>query len=360
MINKYLLVLILILVSILIFQYFSKEHFQEEEKLPERPFANLFDDKGNHINVLLLSRPFWLKEHYNKYNELKDKYLMLGVSSYQAFPGEPANPGDNYNKNNPYEKQKWLDMCKGWLHCFRNPDDHLPKDYPKILMSESDFADCLVNKPNPSIEKKFDFIYICHRDDLSDCSPNEWVAYNKNLTLAEKCLTKLCKEKDFKGLLIGREGCALPPSCNNLKVELTKKLDYYELQKKFDECRFIFIPNINDASPRVITESLCHNIPCLVNQNIIGGWKYINDKTGVFFNDENDFIEKFDEIREGIKNNKYEPRKYFVENYGIINSGKKLKDFIYKVFGDKVNIPENQVKYINPEFRKKDFSDCLV
>ena len=58
------------------------------------------------------------------------------------------------------------------------------------------------------------------------------------------------------------------------KVELTKKLDYYELQKKFDECRFIFIPNINDASPRVITESLCHNIPCLVNQNIIGGWKY--------------------------------------------------------------------------------------
>ena len=70
---------------------------------------------------------------------------------------------------------------------------------------------------------------------------------------------------------------------------------------------------------------MCHNIPCLVNQNIIGGWKYINDKTGVFFNDENDFIEKFDEIREGIKNNKYEPRKYFVENYGIINAGKKLK-----------------------------------
>ena len=342
-------------------KYFAEEHFTEEEKLPERPFCNLFDDKGRHINVLLLSRPFWLDKHYDNYEKnIKDKYNILGISSYQGFPNLPLNPKDNYGKDNKYDKQKWLDMCKGWLHCFRDPENYLPTDYPQALISESDFADCLVNKPNPDTEKKYDFLYICHRDDLSNCTADEWVAYNKNLTLAEKCLSTLCEKKDFKGLLIGRKGCALPPSCSNLQIELTDKLDYYELQKKYDECKFIFIPNINDASPRVITESLCHNIPCLVNQNILGGWKYINDKTGVFFNDENDFEEQFDKITEGIENKTFEPRKYFIENYGIINAGKKLKEFVYKIFGDKVNVKENEVEYITPEFRKKDFSDCLV
>lgn len=360
MINKYLIVIFFILMTILLLKYFARENFQEEEKLPERPYCNLFDDQGRHLNVLLISRPFWLDEHYKKHKEIKDKYLFLGISSYQGFPNEPMNPKDNYNEANKYDKQKWLDMCKGWLHCFRKPEEVLPKNYPKALISESDFADCLVNKPNTNIEKKYDFIYICHRDDLSNCSAEEWVAYNKNLTLAEKCLTILCKEKDFKGLLIGRKGCNLPPSCSKLQIELTDKLDYYELQKKFDECRFIFIPNINDASPRVITESLCHDIPCLINTNIIGGWKYINEKTGIFFNDETDFLQNYEKMIDGINNKTFEPRKYFIENYGIINSGKKLKKFIYEVFGDKVNIKENDVKYITPEFRKKDFSDCLV
>ena len=71
------------------------------------------------MNVLLLSRPFWTKEQHNEYEKIKDKYLMLGVSSYQAFPNQPMNPGDNYNKDNSYNKQEWLSMCKGWLHSIK-------------------------------------------------------------------------------------------------------------------------------------------------------------------------------------------------------------------------------------------------
>ena len=280
-------------------------------------------------------------------------FHILGISSYQEFPNEPFNPKDNYNKTtNKYDYNKWVDMCSGWLHCFRNPKDYLPTNMENILLSESDFCDSNVHFPNKSVKKKYDFIYIC-RDDLNDCSVDEWVAFNKNLELANKCISNLCKNTKLKGLLVGRNGCPLPDNCNNLQIELTDKLKYHDLKEKFDECKVLFLPNIHDASPRVLTECLCHDIPCLVNEKLVGGWKYINSKTGRFFKDENDFEEKLNDILNNYDS--FNCRHYFMENYGIIKSGEKLRDFIYKIFGNKVNIPQEKVKFVTPEFKKIDF-----
>ena len=60
----------------------------------------------------------------------------------------------------------------------------------------------------------------------------------------------------------------------------------------------------------------------------------------------------------GIENNKYKPRDYFVKNYSVEHSGVKLKEFLYKHWGNRINIPENEIKYISPEFSKKDFQTC--
>ena len=151
-----------------------KENFTDVKK-PEvyelkRPFVNLYDNKGNQLNVTLLSRPFFANEHYEQYKKMGKIFHILGISSYQEFPNEPFNPGDNYNKTtNKYDYDKWTKMCKGWLHCFRNPEDYLPKDMKNILLSESDFCDTNLNKPNNSKKKKYDFFYIFHRDDLKNC-----------------------------------------------------------------------------------------------------------------------------------------------------------------------------------------------
>ena len=32
-------------------------------------------------------------------------------------------------------------------------------------------------------------------------------------------------------------------------------------------------------------QALALDVPLLMNRNIIGGWKYVNEKTGEFFND---------------------------------------------------------------------------
>ena len=54
------------------------------------------------------------------------------------------------------------------------------------------------------------------------------------------------------------------------------------------KCKFLFLPNIRDASPRVLTEALVVDVPVLVNKKIYGGTKYVNENTGELFSDEKD------------------------------------------------------------------------
>lgn len=41
------------------------------------------------------------------------------------------------------------------------------------------------------------------------------------------------------------------------------------------QSRFSFLPQVHDASPRVSTQALSHDVPVLMNKNIKGGWKYV-------------------------------------------------------------------------------------
>jgi len=361
MLYKLILVLLIIVLYLILKsrnEYFNSDENEAKVNL-ERPWVYLYDDKGNQLNVILLSRPFFQSNDESDYkNKVKGKLNILGISSYQEFPNKPFNPGDGYNDTtNPYNYNKWIKMCEGWLHCFKTPNDYLPSKMKRILLSESDFIDCQLHKENKNVKKKYDFMYICHRDSSSNCSVDEWVAFNKNLKLAEKCIKILCEKKKLKGLLVGRSGCKLP-GCSKKNIRTTKKLDYYELLKTYDKCKIIFIPNIHDASPRVLAEGLSHNLRCLVNEKLVGGWKYVNNQTGEFFKDEHDFEEKIDKILNNYDS--YNPRSDFITNYGIEKSGKKLKDFVYGIFGSKVNIPENNVKYLTPEFSKEQWISCEI
>ena len=56
---------------------------------------------------------------------------------------------------------------------------------------------------------------------------------------------------------------------------------------------------VHDASPRVSTQALIHDVPLLMNRHISGGWKYMNDRTGEFFSDITDFREALEAILHG-------------------------------------------------------------
>ena len=362
MIQKYIIVIILILLILYFtFNVGSKiynDHFTSLPTLESPAFVHLYDDKGNKLNISLISKPFGYDSDYKLFLNNINKYIYLVITSYMEFPYLPSNPLDNYiledktseaDKLNSYNLEMYFKLCDGWLHCFRKPIEYLPTDKPQLLISESDFVNYNLLKPDPSIEKEYDFIYSCPKvDENSPC--DDWVSHNKNWELCLKCLPILCLKFKLRGLLIGRKGCELPKDCDKY-IETTGWIDYIENIKLYNKAKFIFVPNQRDASPRVLTEALACNLPCLVNYNILGGWKYVDHKyTGEFFTDEKDIGKSLEILLANLPN--YKPRQYIIDNYGPINSGRVLKKFIFEKFKDrilnekKVVVKESDVDYI--------------
>ena len=69
---------------------------------------------------------------------------------------------------------------------------------------------------------------------------------------------------------------------------------------------------------------------CFVNKDILGGWKYVNDKTGVFFT-ESTIKESATTLMNNIKNNVYSPREYYLNNHGLKTSGRDLRNFLKSI-----------------------------
>ncbi len=298
------------------------------------PFRNMFDQNGNKLNIILITAPFRGPDHDAMYEELKNqipKLNFMGISSYCEFPGKLSNPFDSRyheEKNHVYET-----MVTSWLNCFRNPAKYInPKfNLPMLDLSESDLRDGNSNKPDQTIKKEYDFIYICLKDN-DQCTPG-WQSYNRNWELAKKCLDVMCGKYKLKGAIVGRENCEFSNLCSGI-VKVHPFLDYHSFQKELQKAKFLFVPNIADASPRVITEAMCYDLRLLVNYNILGGWKYVTPETGELFNDEGDFDMALDKL---IKNmDTYKPRQYFLDNYGKEKSGKKLAQFVKKNYNNVV------------------------
>jgi len=303
------------------------------------PFKNIKDDQGKNLNIILISAPFREEKHEQMYEEYKSKgFYLCGISSYLEFPDKIDNPHeDRYHerKNHDYTK-----MVSAWIHCFRKVPPILENSkLPLLLLTEADLKDCHgYYKPKPEIKKEYDFIYSCLNDN-DKCDPG-WNWYNRNWDLAKKCLVIMCERFKLKGLIVGREKCEFTDKCNGL-VNISPFMDFHKFQEAIQKARFIFVPNISDASPRVITESLCYNLPALVNYNIVGGWhNIIPDVTGEFFTDETNIVPALEKL---LKNyDSYKAREWYINNRGRDISGKVLAEFLFKNYP---NINNNKTTY---------------
>ena len=313
----------------------------------KRPFLNIFDDKGRRTNIVFITHPFSRDDCIENYNKMKDAgCYFLGISSYCEFPGVISNPHDVLH--DPKHKAwtyNYFDLTKGWCHCFRKPDEYIPRDFPKILLSESDFANYEKHQPDTTTKKEFDFIYVCLKDN--DKCEEGWQSYNRNWEQAQECLDIMCNKFHLKGLLIGRVNCKIPSACHNL-MELTDFLEYDKFIQQYKRCRFVFCPNKLDASPRVMTEAICYNMPVLGNYNITGGWKYVTPESGELFNERpGDFEEVLGRFLKNFAN--YKPREFYMREFNKEKMGKQLLDFCVQTVGwDKMNIKPEDTKFLVP------------
>jgi len=292
------------------------------------PFKNVFDDKDMLINVILISAPLYSEDDMQNYNIYKNLGLnMCGISSYQEFPDKIINPhevGTDLEKTVDYTK-----LVTSWIYCSRTiPNAIKNSNMPKILLSEADLKNVDHYVYNPINTKEYDFIYICLEDN-KECIPG-WNWYIRSWELAKKCLEVMCGEFNLKGAIIGRTNCDFTDKCLGI-VKVLPMLPFNEFQTELQKAKFIFAPNCSDASPRVLTEALCYNIPILVNYNIYGGWhNVISGVTGEFFTNEVDIKEALIKIT----TNNYTPREWYVNNRGLKKSGKELINFFKDTYSN--------------------------
>ena len=315
----------------------------------KRPFLNIYDDQDRKLNVVFITHPFTRDETIKEYEDAKAKGVQfLGMSSYCEFPGIVSNPHDIlHDPNNPAWKWDYFKMVRGWCHCFKRPEKFIPSSsgLPLALISESDFGNHAAHQPStvPMAEREYDFIYVCLKDN--DKCEDGWQAYNRNWDKAKEYLDIMCDKYKLKGLLIGRINCEIPKSCHNM-MELTDFQEYHQFIGNYSKCKFIFLPNYCDASPRVMTEAMCFGLPILVNSEIVGGWKYVAPETGAEFTHEN-FEDTLKVFLENLEN--YRPREWFISNYGVENAGPRLLEFVRQCIPQsELNIDLNKVKWLKP------------
>ena len=278
----------------------------------KRPFLNMWgvrhDGSEFLVNIVFITHPFTRDECIVQYNEAKGKGChFLGLSSYSNYPGLVENEHDILHdpNNKAWTDYDYFELTRGWLSCFREENNKkwIKEGHPLINMTESEFANYETHKPDPSVKKEYDFIYVCLKDgdrkpEDKDC-PDGWQSTVREFKKAKKLMDIMCKKYKMHGLLIGRIGCEPPPNCHQL-MELTDFMEYNTFIKQYNKCKFLFLPNRIEAAARVQTESMCYNLPALVNKDILGGWQFVNDKTGEFMDIDN--LEEFEKTLDNFLN----------------------------------------------------------
>ena len=329
-----IIILLIVVLGFYLYDYIVKRCVEGFSKVPsvDFPFKNIKDQKGEKMNIIAISAPFRDESHEELYQKYKSDGLgFIGISSYLNFPEKIFNPyEDRFHEKQNHD---YLKMVSSWVYCTREPSTNMKTaNIPLLQLTEADMKNTDEYVPDKSIKKEYDFMYVC-LDDNDKCKPG-WQSYNRNWELAKKCLKVMCSTHNLSGLIVGRTNCKITDICEN-KIKFVPFMEFNEFQKTMQKCRFLFVPNIADASPRVITEALCYDIPVLVNENILGGWhNVIPGETGEFFTDEHTISQSINRITSSSSN--YNSRKWFVENRGS-HSRKKFAEFLRQNYGDMVD-----------------------
>ena len=289
---------------------------------------NIVDEDNKPTEFIGIKGP-----HFN--DEFLDELLktkkIIGISAYQNFPQTLKNIYDGKNCDNFLKNYE--DKIILWCHCFKDPQNYIPPGIPLLLYSDSDQFPNIIDLNNlaDTVNKQYDFF----------CSlPNgDWNSWIRGKDIAKKWLNYMA---DVMNLKICVGGGDMRDGFSD-KIVFTGFLPWIDFIFKMNSSKNLINFSRYDASPRVIIEALSLNIPVLLNNNILGGWKYINKSTGnLFFYDE-----PIDKCINNFMNNKYEPLKWMKLNYDIEKNKMVLATTINKLMSYKYEDFIDGIMYIN-------------
>ncbi|WP_314616011.1 glycosyltransferase family protein [Streptomyces stackebrandtii] len=272
------------------------------------PFLRVTGPGGEELPWVVVRAPVVTRAQHVRLNRLADEGCrFVGATSYLGFPGAGFRDERDYGL-----------LCEAWLHCFRDPDRFLPPNGPRVLVSESDFTDPL------RVDAR-----LVHRRPVTRALPPEpvadvvhvsgaepWRQQAKNWPLAARCLRRLAAETGLRVLVVDA-----PPGAESLPgVRSSGPLEWPELLAVIAAARCLFVPAVLDASPRVLAEALCLDVPVVVNREILGGWQYVNAFTGAFFDGVDDVVPAVLETIGAAGG----PRSWFMAHHGPARAGARV------------------------------------
>jgi glycosyltransferase involved in cell wall biosynthesis len=273
----------------------------------------LVDERGARLPYVALTAPMLTQQDRERLARLRESTPLVGFTSYMDFPA----------RRRAWADYDYRSMCVAWCHCFRQPERYLSEGTRRVQLTHADFLDWSDVTPNlgsPLEPRKYDFVYVCES--------GPWQEYAKNWRLARRCLPVLCDDLGLTGVLVGRPTLAdVPEPCAG--VEVLGRLPRQDLMNVIAGARFLFVPNVLDASPRIIAEALACNTAVIVNRRIVGGWHYVTPYTGAFFGDETDLAPA---IRRCFSQ-PLSPRRWFTANHGYPRAARRLARFMTEIDG---------------------------
>ncbi|KAK9820312.1 hypothetical protein WJX72_008807 [[Myrmecia] bisecta] len=317
-------------------------HLSYMEPDPPYPFQRIKSEDGKDTGIVALIAPFYDTNYYKAesaralfWRLKKAGHIMIGISSYQEFPGPIMNPFDDRHTT-PADDEVWAAM-DGWLHCFREEDKvrWMPPNVPRINLSESDFHNPERRDDGGSlipwgVPKEVDIVY--------SNQGGEWNDFARNWTLAKEVMHALVNELDLKIMIMGREidpvkDADIQALIDRGSVIRQPKMPWNQFLKTIEKARTLMTPNVHDASPRVLVEALSLNMTVLINKHIVGGWKYATEATGEEFGTAAEAVEAMRRLRAPERQAKLRPREWYRETWGYYRSSVYLQAFMEIVVG---------------------------
>ncbi len=272
------------------------------------PVRYIVDADGRDTGFAMLRGPIRPDEQ-DAFDEISAEHRMIGFTHHGSFPLLHRAYHPMTADTDPRSGWQRADVqsCEAWCHCFRSPQTYLPPDRPSWLVSGSDWVDVdevtnWANRDGGKPAKQWDVVYCC-----IDNWHNE---VRKNWSFAKICVEVLVGELDLSVLLIGRAGMPDAPRSSN--VEVRTDLSWPQLLANTAASRLALLPNVFDPSPKVLAEAIALDVPVLVNAEILGGWKYLNEATGRTFSDETELLDGAMACLTDTLN----PQAWWLEHYG--------------------------------------------
>ena len=232
-------------------------------------------DRQNNPTIYIAVRgEFESAEAEQVFQKLLPMRKVIGLCSYQNFPKLTCNPYQNKSYPQTTEElflTKYGNQVILWCHCFRDPKHYIPPSIPCLLFSETDQYPHIPNLLAIETEKSYD-CFVSMPD-------GEWNAWIRGLPILQRWLNHMADVMHLKILVCG----------TNRRGDFSERIDVIDFQpwstflKEMSRAKFLFNAASHDASPRILLEAIGLGLPVLVNETILGGWKYINRFTGDFF-----------------------------------------------------------------------------